>query len=457
MITVESLQEMRSYFNTGATTSFAYRVEQLKLLQSAIIRYEQQIYEALKKDLNKSPEECWVTENGFVLSEIKYALSKLRVWMSPEKVSTNLLNLPSKSYIQKEPMGVVLIIAPWNYPLQLMLTPLVGALAAGNTVVLKASEIAPATAALIHELITTTFKPQQVISVIGHGSEVIPAMMNQFTFDHVFFTGSTRVGQLIYEMAAKRLVPVTLELGGKSPCIVESDANIKVTARRIASTKFSNAGQMCVAPDYLLVHESIKEEFLQTLKETLEKFYGHDAIGSGQFGKIIDVNHFNRLLGYLKQGEILYGGNYDPVTLTIAPTILGNVGLDAAVMKEEIFGPVLPVYTFCQAEEAMLIMEMHKNPLAFYVFTSSREKEKFWLRKVPCGGACINNSSWHLTNHHLPFGGRGTSGTGKYHGRYSFDCFSHSKAVLKSPTWFDPDVKYPPLKGRLGLLKKLIG
>jgi aldehyde dehydrogenase (NAD+) len=457
MITVESLQEMRSYFNTGATTSFAYRVEQLKLLQSAIIRYEQQIYEALKKDLNKSPEECWVTENGFVLSEIKYALSKLRVWMSPEKVSTNLLNLPSKSYIQKEPMGVVLIIAPWNYPLQLMLTPLVGALAAGNTVVLKASEIAPATAALIHELITTTFKPQQVISVMGHGSEVIPAMMNQFTFDHVFFTGSTRVGQLIYEMAAKRLVPVTLELGGKSPCIVESDANIKVTARRIASTKFSNAGQMCVAPDYLLVHESIKEEFLQTLKETLEKFYGHDAIGSGQFGKIIDVNHFNRLLGYLKQGETLYGGNYDPVTLTIAPTILGNVGLDAAVMKEEIFGPVLPVYTFCQAEEAMLIMEMHKNPLAFYVFTSSREKEKFWLRKVPCGGACINNSSWHLTNHHLPFGGRGTSGTGKYHGRYSFDCFSHSKAVLKSPTWFDPDVKYPPLKGRLGLLKKLIG
>ena len=376
--------------------------------------------------------------------------------MQPDLIKTNLLNIPSKSFVMKEPLGVTLIIGPWNYPLQLLLTPMVGAIAAGNCCVLKASEFAPATAAVIKKMIDETFAPEYILFTAGDGAVVIPEMMSNFSFDHVFYTGSTAVGKIIYKMAAEQLVPVTLELGGKSPCIVESDANIKVAAKRIVIAKFSNAGQMCVAPDYVLVHESKKEELVAALTTTIKKFFGDKAEESYNYSKIINERQFNRLVNYLPQGNILHGGRSDKDNLFIEPTIIDNVNVDSPVMKEEIFGPILPIISFSTKEEALKIIAQNKNPLAFYVFTSGNAKEKDWLNSVAFGGGCVNNASWHLTNHHLPFGGRGFSGSGQYHGKFSFETFSHKKAVMKTPTWFDPAIKYPPFKGKLKLFKWVI-
>ncbi len=450
------LAAMRNYFDSGVTKTHAFRKQQLKKLKQAIEKYEQEIYAALHSDLKKSAEECWVTENGIVISELNYAIKNLSVWMATEKVKTNLLNVPSSSFVLKEPLGVVLIIGPWNYPFQLLINPLVGAIAAGNCVVLKPSEFAPATAAVMKKIIEEIFPKEYVLYAEGDGAAVIPAMMNNFTFDHIFYTGSTAVGKVIYKMAAEKLVPVTLELGGKSPCIVESDANIKVAARRIAMTSFSNCGQMCVAPDYILAHVSIKDKLVQALKTSLQQFYGANPKEHDNYGRIINEKQFDRLVKYLSQGKIVHGGNYDKASLYIEPTLLENINMNDAVMKEEIFGPILPVLSFNTKEEALKIIEQNKNPLSFYVFTSSAAKEKDWLNSVAFGGGCVNNASWHLTNHHLPFGGRGFSGTGQYHGKASFDVFSHNKSVMKTPTWFDPSIKYPPFKGKLKLFKWVI-
>ena len=448
--------QMRRYYNSGNTKPYVFRKEQLIKLRDAVKKYEKPLHEALYADLKKSPEECWVTETGFLLSEISNTLKNLKRWMQPEMVSTNLLNIPSKSYVLQEPLGVVLIISPWNYPFQLLMTPLAGAMAAGNCVMLKASEFAPATGAVIKQLIEENFAPDYIQFIEGDGAIVIPDMMNNFTFDHIFYTGSTSVGKIIYKMAAERLVPVTLELGGKSPCVVEGDANIKIAAKRIAMTKFSNAGQMCVAPDYVLVHESKKDELIDEMKKVIMKFFGDKPEESYNYGKIINEKQFNRLANYLLQGRIIYGGRTNKEKLFIEPTILSNVSLDSDVMKDEIFGPILPVIPFSTKEDAMKIIEQNKNPLAFYVFTSSNVKEKDWLNSVAFGGGCVNNASWHLTNHHLPFGGRGFSGSGQYHGKYSFDTFSHKKAIMKTPTWFDPAIKYPPFKGKMKLFKMVI-
>jgi aldehyde dehydrogenase (NAD+) len=351
---------------------------------------------------------------------------------------------------------VVLAIGPWNYPFQLLFTPLLGAIASGNCVVLKPSEFAPATALVMEKIIASAFSKEYVLFVPGDGATVIPEMMNGFTFDHVFYTGSTAVGKIIYKMAAEKLVPVTLELGGKSPCVVEADANIAIAAKRIVMTKFSNAGQMCVAPDYVLVHASKKNELVTEMKKCIQQFFGEDAQACENFGKIINTKQFDRIVSYIPQGNLLQGGRYNRETLFIEPTIIDEVGTDASVMKEEIFGPVLPVLTFTTMEEAKSIITHNPNPLAFYVFTSDSTKEKQWLESVPSGGACVNNASWHLTNPKLPFGGRGFSGMGAYHGKSSFDTFSHRKSVLKTPTWFDPALKYPPLKGKLGIFKWII-
>ena len=450
------LLSMRSYFETGETKSVAFRKAQLTRLKQAVIDHADQLQEALYKDLKKSPEESWVTETGFLLSEISNAINNLGKWMKPKRVGTNLLNLPSKSYVMTEPLGVVLIIGPWNYPLQLLFTPLAGAIAAGNCVVLKPSEFAPATATIMKKIIDATFEKQYVQFVEGEGAVVIPSMMNNFVFDHVFYTGSTTVGKIIYQMAAANLIPVTLELGGKSPCIVEADANITVTANRIAMTKFSNAGQMCVAPDYLLVHESVKEKLIAAFKKSMNTFFGSDASLSYDYGRIINEQQFDRLSSYLQQGNILIGGNTNREQLYIEPTIMDQVSLAAPVMKEEIFGPILPILTFSNREEAKAIIAQHKNPLAFYVFTSSSKKEAAWIDEIPFGGGCVNNAALHLTNHRLPFGGRGFSGSGKYHGKFSFETFSHQKSVMKTPTWLDPAVKYPPFKGKLKLFQWLI-
>jgi len=450
------LAALRSYFNSGATKPYTFRKQQLLALKEAVVAHEEAIYAALFTDLKKSKEECWVTENGFFLAELNDTLKHLKEWMQAEAAHTNLLNLPSSSRIEKEPLGVVLAIGPWNYPFQLLFTPLLGAIAAGNCVVLKPSEFAPATAAVMQKIVESAFSKEYVLYVPGDGATVIPEMLNNFTFDHIFYTGSTAVGKIIYKMAAERLVPVTLELGGKSPCVVEEDANINIAAKRIVMTKFSNAGQMCVAPDYVLVHASKKDELVKALKNKIIQFFGKRPEESENYGKLINERQFNRVTGYLMQGNKLHGGRYNADTLFIEPTLLDNVQIDAQVMKEEIFGPVLPILSFTTKEEALQIIAHNPNPLAFYVFTSSSEKEKQWLDAVPSGGACVNNASWHLTNPSLPFGGRGFSGTGAYHGRYSFDTFSHKKAVMKTPTWFDPALKYPPLKGKLGIFKWII-
>ena len=456
MSDISSLENLRTFFNSGNTQSYAFRKEQLNRLKSSILKHEQDLYDALYTDLKKSPEEVWVTETGMVISELNTAIKKLSKWMKPKRVSTNLLNLPSRSRILSEPLGVVLIIAPWNYPFQLLINPLIGAIAAGNCVVLKPSEFAPATDAVMKKIIEETFPKEYILYVQGDGAAVIPEMMNNFTFDHVFYTGSTAVGKIIYKMAADKLTPVTLELGGKSPCVVESDANIKVAARRIAMTKFSNAGQMCVAPDYVLVHESVKEKFIDSMKESIENFFSSTPEESYNYGKIINAKQFDRLNNYLQQGKVAHGGRTDKEKLFIEPTLLTDVSMNADVMKDEIFGPILPIFSFNEKEEALKIIQQHPNPLSFYVYTSNSTKESDWLKAVPAGGSCVNNSSWHLTNHNLPFGGRGFSGIGNYHGHFSFDTFSHKKAVMKTPTWFDPNIKYPPFKGKLSLFKKVI-
>jgi aldehyde dehydrogenase (NAD+) len=450
------LQRLRAFYDSGATRSFEFRKKQLQLLKAGIYKYEQALYDALYTDLKKSSEESWVTELGIVSAEINVALRKLQRWMRPKKTATNLVNLPSRSYVMHEPLGVVLIISPWNYPLQLLFTPLVGAIAAGNCVVLKPSELAPATAKVMGDIIRELFSETYIAYVEGNGAQVVPHMMHHYHFNHVFYTGSTGVGKTIYQLAAAQLTPVTLELGGKSPCVVESDANIGIAARRIAVTKFSNAGQMCVAPDYVLVHASRKEELIQALKNAIQLFYTNDPATCPNYGKIINHKQFNRLVGYLQQGTIVHGGHYRMEELYIEPTIIENVAATAPLMREEIFGPVLPVISFSTMEEAQTVIQNNPDPLSFYIYTSSSKKEQAWLQAVSFGGGCVNNSSWHFTNHHLPFGGRGNSGIGRYHGQYSFELFSHAKAVMKTPTWFDPALKYPPFKGRLNLFKRVI-
>lgn len=453
---IQQLRQMQAGFQLAERNDYAHRKHQLLKLKKALLDNEPLLYDALQSDLKKNKEESWVTELGFVIAEINHALRQLKSWMRPVKASTNLLNLPSKSYIIREPLGTVLIIGPWNYPIQLTITPLIGALAAGNKIVLKPSEHAPATAAAIEKIITKAFDVTEILVVQGDGAELIPYMMKHFRFDYVFYTGSHHVGKRVYEMAASQLVPVTLELGGKSPCIIEKDANIKVTAKRIALAKFSNAGQMCVAPDYLVVHESVKDKLLNELKLWIFKFYASEDVKDYHYGKIINEKQFRRLVKYIDAGTLFHGGESNPDELHIEPTVLVDVSPDDDVMKDEIFGPILPVITWKEDEEVYKIIGRNPEPLSLYVFTESDEKAKKWTTTIPFGGACINNTSWHLTNYHLPFGGVGKSGFGRYHGKYSFETFSHTKAIMKTPTWFDPSIRYPPFKGKLNLFKKII-
>lgn len=453
---IDELNSMRDYFRSRKTYPVSFRKKQLRRFKEQVIRFESQIYDALYADLGKSKEECWATENGFLIAEINHALKHLDEWANDQQVSTNLLNFPSSSYVMQEPLGVVLIIAPWNYPFQLMLTPLVAALAAGNCAVIKPSELAPATENVIQKIILESFDENYVKMVKGEGGKIVPELINGFHFDHIFYTGSTQVGKLIYKMAAEKLVPVTLELGGKSPALLEEDANLEVAARRIAMSKFSNAGQMCVAPDYLLVPHALESELINCFKKTIIDFFGDDASSSYDYGKIINEKHFERLVNYLKDGEIVVGGRHDKSKLFIEPTLMRNIRDGAAVMEDEIFGPILPIIPYKTREEALTIIEKNKNPLAFYIFSSSKKNQQYWLNQVQSGGVCINSAAIHLTNPSLPFGGIGNSGIGQYHGKFGFDTFTHPKAVLKVPAWLDPSIKYPSYKGKLSLFKKII-
>ena len=424
------LQTLKDFYNTGDTLSYEFRIKQLQALRKTMKKYDEEINTALYADLKKSKEETWATETGLLLGEIKNAIKNLSKWMKPKKVSTGLVTFPSSAKIYYDPLGVVLIIAPWNYPLQLLLIPLVGAIAAGNCVILKPSELAPATERIIVKIIGETFDENYIKVISGNGADVVPEMINSFRFDHIFYTGSTNVGKEIYKLAANDLIPVTLELGGKSPCI---------------------------APDYILVHESVKEKLLISLSETIQKFYTSNPSSSYDYGKIINQKRFQKLVSFLSKGRIFYGGKHNEESMYIEPTILTNVSLNDEVMKEEIFGPVLPVLSFTTTNEAMAIVQQNKNPLSFYLFTKNKKTEEEWMRRITFGGGCINNTVWHFANSNMPFGGIGNSGIGAYHGKKTFELFSHAKPVLKTSTWIDPDIKYPPLKGKMKLFKKLIG
>ena len=452
-----SIEALRQYFQSGATQPFEFRLLQLNRLKQLVLDNEQALYKALHADLKKTDEDAWATEIGFFLSELNYTIEHLKGWMQPKSVPTNLVNMPSSSFTIQEPLGVVCIIAPWNYPFQLLFTPLIGAIAGGNCAVLKPSEFAPATAAVMRRIIGDLFPENYILYIEGDGAQVLPPLLTQNRFDHIFYTGSTMVGKIIYKLAAEQLVPVTLELGGKSPAVICDDANLRVAARRLASPKFSNCGQMCIAPDYILVPHHMRKNLIKELITALQKFYGADAENSEQYGKIINEKQWMRLTSYLGDGEIVYGGKSNKEKLFIEPTIMVDVQPDAKIMQEEIFGPILPVLTYASKEEALAIIQKNPNPLAFYVFTENKADENYWLTNVPSGGACVNNATMHITNHELPFGGRGFSGTGGYHGKLSFDTFTHTKSVLKTPTWIDPSFKYPPYKGKGWLLKRLIG
>jgi aldehyde dehydrogenase (NAD+) len=454
---VSTLRNLRGFYESNATLSYEFRVKQLEAFKDAIIKYEDEISAALYTDLKKSKEESWATETGLLMGEIKNARRNLHKWMRPKKVPTGMVTFPSSAKIYHDPLGVVLIIAPWNYPLQLLLIPLVGAIAAGNCAVLKPSELAPATERIILKIIDETFQGNYVKVITGPGAQIVPAMVSNFRFDHIFYTGSTTIGKEIYKLAAEDLVPVTLELGGKSPCIVHADTDIRVAAKRIILGKFLNAGQTCIAPDYILVDKSARDTLLDELKDAIQKFYTNDPSCGNDYGKIINENRFKKLVGYLATKKIFYGGRNNEASLYIEPTILADVSLTDDVMKEEIFGPILPVLSFGTTEEAIKMVRENNNPLAFYLFTGNSETQKEWIKNISFGGGCVNNTVWHFANAHLPFGGIGKSGLGAYHGKNTYNVFSHAKPVLKTATWLDPALKYPPFKGKMKWFKRMIG
>jgi aldehyde dehydrogenase (NAD+) len=377
--------------------------------------------------------------------------------MTPEKVNTPLALMPSSSWLYPDPLGTTLIISPWNYPFLLMMKPLISAIAGGNTAILKPSEISAHTAMIITKIVEETFDEQYIAVVNGDGEIAGNILVGEYYFDHVFFTGSVGVGKKIMEMAAKHLSPVTLELGGKSPCIVDKHADLAFSARKIAWSKLVNAGQTCVAPDYILVHEDVHDKFIETLKQTITAMYGEDAKQSPDYPRMISDRRFNAVIRYLEEGTIIYGGQVDAVQRYIAPTIITNVSADDLVMKEEIFGPVMPVISYKDEKEVLQWIARNPYPLALYVYTKKKKVADFFIENVRFGGGCVNNGLVHLGNPDLPFGGVGTSGIGEYHGRHGFNTFSRLKSVVKTPTWGDLPVAYAPYKDKIKWIRKLLG
>jgi len=444
---------MHQYYDNGETRSYDFRKKQLILLGRALDRWVGELSQAMYQDLHKSAAEIYLTETGFVQAEIKYALSNLSSWMKPVKVSSPLMTFCSSSKVISDPWGVALIIAPWNYPLQLLLGPLVGAIAGGNCAVLKPSELAPHTSAVLAKLIKDTFDARYITVVEGDGATIIPQLINNSHFDHVFFTGSVSVGKKVASLTAAKLIPTVLELGGKSPCIVDRDVDISVAAKRICWGKFTNAGQTCVAPDYVLVHESRKDELVELMKRYLDGFYGGDPYRSPDYGRIISDKRFDQLVSYLSQGNVLCGGEYVREDRYIAPTLIDNVDGAHPVMQEEIFGPILPILTFKEHEDAIQTIKGHLDPLALYLFTTNEKLMQFYEDRVSFGGGCINNTLMHLGNPKLPFGGVGNSGMGQYHGKYSYQAYTRPKAILHTAAFPDLAIKYPPYKKSLPFLK----
>lgn len=436
------------------THNISMRKKSLLKLLDVIIALENDIVEALYKDFKKPAFEAVATETSYIINDLKETIKNIESFAKPKKVRSTLLNFPSRDYIYSEPYGKVLIIAPWNYPFQLAICPLVAAVAAGNNVVLKPSELTPHTSAIIHKVISASFHPEHVCVELG-GVEKSQELLKQ-RWDYIFFTGSVGVGKIIAKAAANFLTPVTLELGGKSPCIVDSTAKIELAAKRIVWGKFINAGQTCIAPDYILVHDPVKEKLISHLKNAITNAYGSDPKTSPDFARIINLKNWQRLKSYIDTDKIIFGGTSSETDLFIDPTIINEPGLKSDIMQNEIFGPLLPIISYKDETELAVIINSYDKPLSLYVFTEDKSFADKVIAQFSFGGGCVNDTIMHISNKNLPFGGVGNSGMGAYHGKTSFDTFSHKKSVSKKGTWLDIKIRYAPYKGKLKTLKKML-
>lgn len=452
----ESFESQKEFFNTGETKNIDFRINNLKKLKNIIIKNEDNIIEALKKDLGKSSFESYATEIGMVYDELNLHIKNTKKWAKTEKVKTPIIHYPAKSYIYKEPYGVALIIGPFNYPVQLLLSPLVAAMAAGNCAILKPSENTVNTALLLEKIINDNFDEKyiKVVNPLG-GKEVVSYLLD-LKFDYIFFTGSIPVGKIIMKRAAENLIPVTLELGGKSPCIVDKDAKLEMSAKRVVWGKFINAGQTCVAPDYLYVHKDVKEKFLGYLVSEIKNQFGENIKESKDFNRLVNLRTIERLKSYISEGDIFFGGSYDEKELYFEPTILTNIKENSKVMEEEIFGPILPVLEFEDINKVISYVNKRDKPLALYYFSENQSNIEKVLNNTSSGGVTINDTIIHVASSHLPFGGVGASGIGSYHGKESFNTFTHRKSVVKRGTFMDIGVRYAPYKDKIKMLRKLM-
>jgi len=448
------VQNQRTFFHSGATLAYEFRLKALKDLKEGIRQREASFRDALKADLGKPEYESYVTETGFILHELTQTMKKLRRWMGSRWRPTPLYLLPGSSQTLYSPLGVNLIISPFNYPMQLCMAPLIAAIAAGNTAVIKTSELTPAVGAVIQDLVQAVFTPEFVAFIPGEVRET--KMLLEQKFDHIFFTGSPRVGAIVMAAAAPHLTPVTLELGGKTPCIVHSDATLSPAIQRIVYGKFINAGQTCVAPDYILVHKSLETQFIQKITDRIRSLYGPDPLQSPDLGRIVNIDHFKRLVALIDPAKVVIGGTHSEADRFIAPTVMSGVSLDDKIMADEIFGPILPVMTYDSLDQAeKIIAALPRHPLALYLFTQDRGLSKDMMTRLSFGGGCINHCIQHLANPYLPFGGHGGSGMGQYHGFDGFAQFSHKKGIYKAPSWGDLPLIYPPYRGKLKWIKTL--
>ncbi|TGB04383.1 aldehyde dehydrogenase [Halobacillus salinus] len=449
------VDQQKAWFQEGHTSNYEFRKDQLERMRKMLDTFEKPILDALKFDLNKSEYEAYASEIAFLKSEIRHHLKDLKKWMQPHKVKAPLTHTGSKNYIYKEPYGTVLVIAPWNYPVQLALAPVIGAIAAGNTVIIKPSELTPTVSWVIKKMVEQYFSPEYIAVI--EGDKEVTKQLTDSPLDYIFFTGSVPVGKIIMEQASKRLIPVTLELGGKSPSIVHKDANLELAAKRIVWGKFTNAGQTCIAPDYLFVHHEVKEELLRKIDEYITKFYGEEPLENPDYVKVVNDQHFQRISDYLKSGTILTGGQVDEERRKIEPTILDCVAWEAPVMQDEIFGPILPVLSYESLDEVIHQVNNRPKPLALYYFGEKEADQERIIESIGFGGGCINDTLYHIINPHLPFGGVGESGIGQYHGKSSFDTFTHHKSITKQTTKFDQNFRYPGSELGFKIIKRIFG
>jgi len=441
------------YFNTNSTKSIRYRKEQLQKLKSILQDNEAALYKAIFKDFKKSEFDTYTSELALVYHEIDTALKNITKWSRKKSVKSNPLNIPSKNYIYPEPLGVCTIIGSWNYPIQLTLSPVIGALAAGNTAILKPSELTTYTSNLLAKIINTNFD-NSYLYVLEGGIPETTILLEQ-NVDHIFFTGSSFVGKIVYQAAAKNLTPVTLELGGKSPAIISEHANLEMTAKRLVWSKFLNAGQTCIAPDYVIIQETVKNKFIKLCKQEIEK--SQYSFSNNNYTQIISENHFNRLSHFLNEGTIEIGGTTNLAERYIAPTLISDISFENSCMQEEIFGPILPILSYTKIDDAISLIKQKDKPLSLYLFTEENNEKEKVISQISFGGGCINDAIMHITNSNLPFGGVGASGIGNYHGKYSFETFSHFKSIISKPTWFELPLKFSPLTAnKLKWIKRIM-